>query len=94
MKKQPPPTPSGLLRVTFFWPFHADYRVLAIDDAYTAALVGSGSPDYLWLLSRTPTLSPALQSSLLSEASLRGYDTSKLFWIRQEESDTLDEEKE
>ena len=75
----------GLLRVTFFWLFHADYRVLAIDDAYTAALVGSASPDYLWLLSRTPTLSPALQSSLLYEASRRGYDTSKLFWIRQKE---------
>ena len=80
-----PTSTPGLLRVTFFWPFHADYRVLAIDDAYTAALVGSASPGYLWLLSRTPSLSPALQSSLLSEASRRGYDTSKLLWIRQKE---------
>ena len=75
----------GLLRVTFFWPFYADYRVMAIDDAYTAALVGSGSADYLWILSRTPSLAPQMKETLLSEATRRGYDTSKLLWIRQKE---------
>ncbi|MBR6470389.1 MAG: lipocalin family protein [Victivallales bacterium] len=75
----------GLLRVTFFWPFYADYRVMAIDDAYTAALVGSGSADYLWILSRTPRLTPQKKETLLSEAARRGYDTSKLLWIRQKE---------
>ena len=76
----------GLLRVSFFRPFYADYRVLAIDEAYSAALVGSGGPDYLWILSRTPLLSLAMKESLLSEAARRGYDTSKLLWIRQENS--------
>lgn len=75
----------GLLRVSFFWPFYADYRVLFIDDAYTAALVGSGGPDYLWLLSRSTQLAPALKETLLSEATRRGYDTSQLIWIRQNE---------
>ena len=73
----------GLLRVTFFWPFYADYRVMAIDDAYTAALVGSGSADYLWILSRTPRLDPKMKERLLAEASRRGYATSKLIWVRQ-----------
>ena len=75
----------GLLRVTFFWPFYADYRVMAIDDAYTAALVGSGDADYLWILSRTPRLDANVKESLLAEATRRGYDTSKLLWIRQKE---------
>ena len=75
----------GLLRVTFFWPFYADYRVMAIDDAYTAALVGSGSADYLWILSRTPSLASQMKETLLSEATRRGYDISKLLWIRQQE---------
>jgi len=75
----------GLLRVTFFWPFYADYRVMAIDDAYTAALVGSGGDDYLWILSRTPRLAPEARDALLAEAARRGYDTSKLLWIRQKE---------
>ena len=72
----------GLLRVTFFWPFYADYRVMAIDDAYTATLVGSGGADYLWILSRTSKLDPKMKESLLAEASRRGYDISKLLWIR------------
>ena len=75
----------GLLRVTFFWPFYADYRVMAIDDAYTAALVGSGGADYLWILSRTPRLDPKMKESLLAEASRRGYDTSRLIWVKQKE---------
>ena len=75
----------GLLRVTFFWPFYADYRVMALDKAYTAALVGSGGADYLWILSRSPRLDPKMKESLLNEATRRGYDTSKLLWIRQKE---------
>lgn len=75
----------GLLRVTFFWPFYADYRVMAIDEAYTAALVGSGGADYLWILSRTPRLEGDVKEKLLLEATRRGYDTSKLIWVRQGE---------
>lgn len=75
----------GLLRVTFFWPFYADYRVMEIDEGYTAALVGSGGADYLWILSRTPSLADDVKEKLLSEAVRRGYDTSKLIWIRQNE---------
>lgn len=75
----------GLLRVSCFWPFYADYRVLAVDDAYSAALVGSGGPGYLWLLSRTPRLDPQTKESLLAEAKRRGYDVAKLLWVRQQE---------
>lgn len=75
-------TPA-LLRVSFFGPFYADYRVMMIDDDYTYALVGSGGADYLWILSRTPTISDAVKSALLVEARRRGYDTSKLIWVKQ-----------
>ena len=75
----------GLLRVSFFGPFYADYRVMLIDNDkdYTYALVGSGSADYLWILSRTSGLSETAKSELLSEAKRRGYDTGKLIWVEQ-----------
>ena len=73
----------GLLRVSFFGPFYADYRVMLIDKDYSHALVGSGSADYLWLLSRSPELSETAKSELLSEAKRRGYDTDKLIWVEQ-----------
>ena len=64
----------GFLRVSFFGPFYADYRVMLIDEDYTYALVGSGGADYIWLLSRTPGLSETAKSELLVEARRRGYD--------------------
>ena len=73
----------GLLRVSFFGPFYADYRVMMIDEDYTYALVGSGGADYLWILSRTSGLSETAKSELLSEAKRRGYDTGKLIWVEQ-----------
>ena len=74
-------TPA-LLRVSFFGPFYSDYRVMLIDSTYQYALIGSGSDDYLWILSRTPQLSDSIKIVILDEATCRGYDTRKLIWVR------------
>lgn len=76
-------TPA-LLRVSFFGPFYGDYRVMLLDTDYQYALIGSGSDEYLWILSRTPRLSDEAKSLILTEAQRRGYDTSKLIWVKQE----------
>ena len=73
----------GQLRVSFFWIFYSDYNILALDDDYKWALVGSSSPDYLWILSRTPQLPSSTLDSILRIAKSRGYDTSKLIWVKQ-----------
>lgn len=75
-------TPA-LLRVSFFRPFYADYRVLYIDADYQYALVGCGNENYLWILSRTPHLDNEAKNILLTEATRRGYDTSKFIWVKQ-----------
>jgi len=75
-------TPA-LLRVSFFGPFYADYRVMLLDSAYQYALIGSGSDDYLWILSRTPKLTENIKTTILDEARRRGYDTEKLIWVKQ-----------
>ena len=73
----------GLLRVSFFGPFYADYRVMMIDADYTYALVGSGGAGYLWMLSRTSVLPDSVKSELVAEAKRRGYDTDQLIWVKQ-----------
>lgn len=73
----------GLLRVSFFKPFYADYRVLYLDADYQYALVGSASSDYLWILSRTPQLEDSVKEILLSEAVSRGYDINNFIWVKQ-----------
>ena len=75
-------TPA-LLRVSFWGPFYSDYRVMLLDSDYRYALVGSGSDDYLWILSRTPQLTPETKTLILAEAQKRGYDTDKLIWVNQ-----------
>ena len=74
---------QGLLRVSFFWPFYGDYRILWLDDDYQHALVGGGDFSYLWILSRTSMIDLSIKNSILSEARRRGYDTDKLIWVEQ-----------
>ncbi|MBR5327274.1 MAG: lipocalin family protein [Paludibacteraceae bacterium] len=73
----------GLLKVSFFGPFYSDYRVLMVDSEYQYALVGGHNHKYLWILSRTPQLDEATKASILAEADRRGYDTTRLIWVRQ-----------
>lgn len=73
----------GRLRVSFFWIFYSDYNVLAMGDNGEWALVGSRSPKYLWILSRTPHLEHGVLDSILAAAEARGYDTSKLIYVEQ-----------
>ena len=74
---------SGLLKVSFFGPFYSDYRILMLDTNYQYALVGGSNENYLWILSRTPQLDDATRSLILAEAEKRGYNTSKLVWVKQ-----------
>lgn len=72
----------ALLRVSFFGPFYADYRVLMLDEDYQYSLVGSGTDDYLWILSRTPGLDEDVKKTILDEAKRRGYAIEKLIWVK------------
>lgn len=88
--RQPDPKDDPAhLEVSFFLFFYSDYNVMMIDKDYQVALVGSGSPKYLWILSRTPSVDTDVLDALLKEASGRGYDTSKLIWVDQDRSVTL-----
>lgn len=73
----------GQLRVSFFLFFYSDYNVLALGEDYDWALVGSKSPKYLWILSRTPSLPDATIEYILAIARERGYNTDNLIWVRQ-----------
>ena len=73
----------GQLRVSFFLFFYSDYNILALGEDYDWALVGSKSPKYLWILSRTPSLPESTLEYILSEADARGYNTDGLIWVKQ-----------
>jgi lipocalin len=82
--KQPHPEQApGQLKVSFFLWFYSDYNIMELDPDYQYALVGSSSDKYLWILSRTPEMPKAKLDEFLQIIRQRGYDPSKLIWVKQ-----------
>jgi apolipoprotein D and lipocalin family protein len=49
-----------------------------LDPDYRWAVVGHPAREYLWILSRTPTLDEALYQEILSRIQAKGYDLAPL----------------
>ena len=80
----PDPKDPARLKVTFFWPFSADYYILELDEKdYSYALVSSSSRDYLWILSRTKILDEKIYSRLVKRAADLGFETARLIRVEQ-----------
>ncbi len=69
---------NAKLEVSFFRPFWGDYWIIDLGEAYDYAVVGHPSRDYLWILSRTPTLPDALYAAILARLVEQGYETERL----------------
>ncbi len=69
---------NAKLLVRFFWPFSGDYWIVDLAKDYSYAVVGSPDRDYLWILSRTPTLDTALYNQILARITAQGFDVSRL----------------
>ncbi len=74
---------KAALKVSFFGPFYGGYNIIALDKEYKHALVCGPNRDYLWILSRTPTISREIKQQMLDTATRQGFDVSKLLWIDQ-----------
>ncbi|MCJ7633371.1 lipocalin family protein [Candidatus Bathyarchaeota archaeon] len=66
------------LKVTFFWPFSADYWIINLGKDYDYAVVGTPNRKYLWILSRTPQMDDKLFSQLLESVKSKGFDVNNL----------------
>jgi apolipoprotein D and lipocalin family protein len=78
----------GSLKVSFFGPFYGGYHIVALDKAnYAHAMVGGPDRSYLWILSRTRQLPPAVLDDLLLQAKALGYATDQLIMVRQDRDD-------
>lgn len=75
----------GQLRVSFFLWFYSDYYILELDETnYTYAVIGSSSDKYLWILYRHPVIPEDLLNDLLQRINKRGYNTSLLYFVKQD----------
>jgi apolipoprotein D and lipocalin family protein len=73
----------GHLKVSFFGPFYASYAVFELDADYQYAFVSGYNTDYLWLLARTPTVSPQVLERFVQRAAELGFASDQLIYVRQ-----------
>lgn len=71
------------LYVRFFWPFKADYWIIELAADYSHAVVGQPGREYLWILSRAPTMSDKLYEAIERRLLQQGYDPKKLQRTKQ-----------
>ncbi len=69
---------NAKLEVSFFRPFWGDYWIIDLGPDYEYAVVGHPSRDYLWILSRTPHLDPAVYAGILARLKAQGYELHRL----------------
>jgi apolipoprotein D and lipocalin family protein len=73
------------LKVSFFGPFYGGYNVIDLDDEYQHALIAGPNRDYLWILSRTPTIDNQTRDRLVAVAKQYGFPVEELIWVEQGE---------
>ena len=72
----------GHLKVSFFGPFYGGYNVIELDKTgYQYSLVAGPDRSYLWILSRTPEMSPDALQDLIRKAEGLGFATSELIFV-------------
>ena len=69
---------NAKLKVRFFWPFSGDYWIIDIGENYQYAVVGHPKRNYLWILSRTPQMDPAVYDGILERLRKQQYDLNRL----------------
>lgn len=76
----------GHLKVSFFGPFYGSYAIFELDkENYQYAYITSYNKDYLWFLSRTPTVSAAEKKRFLVRVKELGFDVDALIFVDHEE---------
>jgi apolipoprotein D and lipocalin family protein len=80
----PDPAAMGDMKVSFLPLLVNDNRIIALDTDYSWLVVTSSTKDYLWIMSRTPTMDTKVYDSIVSTAKGWGFDTSRLEKVRQE----------
>lgn len=84
-------TTNAKLEVSFFGPFWGDYWIIDLAEDYSLAVVSEPQGRYLWILSRTPTISADLKTTVLSALEAGGFETSALYFPQQPPAPLNDE---
>ena len=80
-------SPKGFIRdketnavwdMQFLWPFKAEYRIVYLNENYTQTVIGRSKRDYVWIMSRSPSIPEADYDRILDFLADQGYDITKI----------------
>lgn len=74
---------EGYLKVSFFGPFYGSYVIFYLDPAGQYAFISGPDHDYLWLLSRTPTVDDSVKQQFIKMSQEKGFDVNELIFVEQ-----------
>ena len=69
---------NAKLKVQFFWPFTGKYWIIELPDDYSYAVVSHPNRKYLWILSRTSKMDPAIYDGILARLKQKQFDLTRL----------------
>jgi apolipoprotein D and lipocalin family protein len=72
------PKSKAKLKVRFFWPFSGDYWIIDLGPEYQYAVVGHPKRNYLWILSRSRRMDPAVYDGIIERLKNQHYDVTRL----------------
>ncbi len=71
-------TANAVWGMQFIWPIKADYRIVYLDPTYETTIIGRNKRDYLWIMSRSPSLPEQELNELIDIAVSLGYDRDQI----------------
>ncbi len=74
---------NAKLEVSFFGPFWGDYWIIDLAEDYSLSLVSEPNGRYLWILSRTPSISDDVLEGAIARLDALGFNTNALYYPKQ-----------
>ncbi len=81
------PASNAVWGQQYVWPFKADYRVSYLSPDYRQVVIAREKRDYVWIMSRSPSMSDADLRTLTEFVRSQGYDVAKLQRVPQAQAD-------
>ena len=67
----------------FIWPFKTEYRIIYLNKDYSTTVIGRTKRDYVWIMSRDPSIPDDEYALILEFLKEQGYDLENLQKVPQ-----------
>ncbi|MET0282543.1 MAG: lipocalin family protein [Steroidobacteraceae bacterium] len=78
-----PGTGNAIWGMQFIWPIKAEYVIAWLDPEYRSVIIGRSKRDYVWIMTRRPSMDDTQYNELQARVQAMGYDIAQLRRVPQ-----------